>query len=100
MTNLNALHFQHYHLEVTTSAVNQFTREIDSSQLQLLCRSSDTNIPLDDVQWSSVLNSQLNIQNPFTVSTLSNGFHRLQCNRGSDASFIYSIIVQGNFKHI
>ena len=96
MINLNALDFQRYRLEVTTSEVNQFTRGIDSSQLQLLCRSSDTNIPLDDVQWTS----QLNIQNPFTVSTLSNGIHRLQCNMGSHASFIYSIIVQGNSKHI
>ena len=97
---MNALDFQRYRLEVTTSEVNQFTRGIDSPQLQLLCRSSDTNTPLDDVQWSSVLDSQLNIPNPFTVSTLSNTFHRLQCDRGSDTSFIYSIIVQGNSKHI
>ena len=85
---------------MTTSEVNQFTRGIDSPQLQLLCRSSDTNMPLNDVQWTSIFDSLLNIQNPFIVSTLNNGFHRLQCNRSSDKSFIYSIIVQGNIKHI
>ena len=93
MIYLNALDFQRYRLEVTTSDVNQFTRGIDSSLLQLLCRSSETNISLDDVQWTSVLDSQLKIQNPFIVSTLSNGFHRLQCSGGSE-TFIYTIIVQ------
>ena len=99
MIHSNAIHNQHYRLEVTTQELKPFTRGIDSSQLQLLCRSSDTNIPLDDVQWSSV-HSQFNILNPFIVSTLNNGFHRLQCNRSSDKSFIYSIIVQGNSEDI
>ena len=99
MINSNVLDFQRNRLGVTTSEVNQFTKGIDSLLLQLLCRSSDTNIPLDDVQWTSVLDSQLNIQNPFIVNTLNNGIHRLLCNRGSDTSFTYSIIVQGNIKH-
>ena len=77
-----------------------FTRGIDSPLLQLLCRSSDTNIPLDDVQWSSVLDSQLNILNPFIVNTLNNGFHQLQCNRGSDTQISYNITIQGKFKHV
>ena len=85
---------------MTTQEFDAFTRGIDSPLLQLLCRSSDTNVLLDDVQWTSQLDSQLNIQNPFIVSTLNNGFHRLQCNRGSDTSFAYLIVVQGNFKHI
>ena len=100
MINLSALDFERYRLEVTTSEINQFTRGIDSSLLQLLCRSSDTNIPLDDVQWSSVLDSQLNILNPFIVNTLNNGFHQLQCNRGSDTQISYNITIQGKFKHV
>ena len=86
-----------YHLEVTTQGLKAFTRGIDSPQLQLLCRSSDSNIPLDDIQWTSLLPTSLSLQNPFIVSTLSNGFHILQCNRGSDTSFVHTIVVQGNF---
>ena len=101
MIHSNAIHYQHYRLvEVTTQELKSFTGGIDSPQLQLLCRSSDTNIPLGDVQWTSQLDSQLNILNPFIVSTLNNGFHRLQCNRGSDTSFTYFIVIQGNSKHI
>ena len=89
-----------YHLEVTTQGLKSFTRRIDSPQLQLLCRSSNSNIPLDDIQWTSLLNPSLSIQNPFTVSTLSDGLHHLRCNRDSGTSFIYTIVVQGNTKQI
>ena len=100
MINLETNNFQCYHLEVTTQGLKVFTRGIDSSQLQLLCRSSDSNIPLDDIQWISILPPSLSLHNPFIVSTLSDGNHFLQCNRGSDTSFISTIVVQGNLKHI
>ena len=32
---------QYFHLEVATQGIKAFTRDIDSPQLQLLCRSSD-----------------------------------------------------------
>ena len=72
-----------------------FTRGIDSAQLQLLCRSSDSNISLDDIQWTSIPPPSLSLHNPFIVSTLSDGIHYLQCNRGSDTSFTSNIVVQG-----
>ena len=96
MIYLYAIHYQQYLLEVVTQELKAFTRGIDSSQLQLLCRSSDTNIPLDDVQWTSVLSSRLNIQNPFIVNNLNNGIHQLRCSRGNDTSFTCTMIVQGN----
>ena len=100
MIDLIAKIFQYYHLEVSSQVIKSFTGGIDSSQLQLLCRSSDTNIPLDDIQWTSRLDTSLSIPNPFIVSTLSNGNHLLRCNRGSDTSFNYIIYVQGNSKHV
>ena len=99
MIDLQAI-FQCYHLEVTKQDKKAFTRGIDSPQLQLLCRSSDSNISLDDIQWTSKLNPSLSLQNPFIVNTLSDGNHDLQCNIGSDTSFTSTIVVQGNFKHI
>ena len=92
-------YFQYYYLEVTIPDIKAFTRVIDSPQLQLLCRSSDTNIPLDDIQWTSRLDISLSIPNPFIVRTLSNGNHYLECNNGS-TPFNSIIIVQGNSKHI
>ena len=91
-------YFQYYYLEATSPDIKVFTRGIDSPLLQLLCRSSDTSIPLDDIQWTSRLDTSLSIPNPFIVSTLSNGNHVLRCNRGSDTSFNYIIYVQGNSK--
>ena len=91
--------FQCYYLEVTSPDIKVFTRGIDSPQLQLLCRSSGTTIPLDDVQWTSRLDTSLSIPNPFIISTLSNGNHYLRCNNGN-TPFNYIILVQGNSKHI
>ena len=84
-------------LEVTAQGFKVFTKGIDSSQLQLLCRSSDSSIPLEDIQWTS---TSFSIQNPFIVSTLSNGYYQLLCNRVGDASFNYSIVVQGIYNHV
>ena len=98
MIDLKTNRTQCYPLEVTTQEFKAFTRGIDSPQLQLLCGSSDSNIPLDDIQWTQILPKSFNLQNPFIVSTLSNGNHYFQCYRGSDTSFIYTIVVQG--KHI
>ena len=92
-------YFQCHYLEVTSPDVKAFTRGIDSPQLQLLCRSSDTNIPLDDIQWTIRLDTSLSIPNPFIVSTSDNGNHYLRCNRGS-TPFNYAILVQGNSKQI
>ena len=91
-------HKCHY-LEVTSQSSKVFTREIDSPQLQLLCRSSDTNIPLDDIQWTSRGDTPLSFPNPFIVRTLNNEYNYLRCNRGSN-SFNYIIFIQGNSKHI
>ena len=87
-------------LEVITTELKAFTKGIDSSQLQLLCRSSDNGVPLDDIIWTSRLNPTLSIPNPFIINTLSNDDHYLRCNRGSDTPIGYIIIVQGKFKHI
>ena len=92
-------YFQCHYLEVTSQDLGAFTRGIDSPQLQLLCRSSDTSIPLDDIQWTSRLDTSLSIPNPFIVSTLSSGIRYLKCNRGN-TPFNYAILVQGNSKHI
>ena len=100
MIDLKINNFQCYHLEATTQNFKSFTRGIDSPQLQLLCRSSDSNIPLDDIQWISLFPTSLSLHSPFIVSTLSDGNHILQCNRGSDNSFIYTIVVQGNFIYV
>ena len=86
-----------YHLETTKSSIRALTKGIDSSQLQLLCVSSNANIPLDDILWSSIFKPSLSIPNPYVVNTtLSNGINSLRCNRGSDSPFSYVIIIQGN----
>ena len=99
MIHLKTIH-NYCRLEVTTPRFNAFTKGIDSSHLQLLCRSSDTNIPLDEIKWTSTLNPTLSIPNPFIMNALSNDNYYLRCNRGSDTPISYIIIVQGKLKHI
>ena len=99
MIHLKAAHY-YCCLEVTTLELKAFTKGIDSSLLQLLCRSSDNSVPLDEIKWTSTLNPTLSIPNPLRINTLRNGNHYLRCNRGSDTPINHIIIVQGKLKHI
>ena len=72
-----------------------YTKFIDPYSIQILCTTTDSSIPLDDIRWN-ISTQNNNNENPLLPRNLNNTNYILNCNGGtSSLSFNVNLLIQG-----